>query len=124
MSPLAPAVIVFERSPRWEAELKRRLSAPQQLVRPCRSPADAAQLCRKSPGSVVVIDLAAGAADCLRLLGELNNFRPSPFPVVIGSRESVDLEWPARELGAAEFVTDLVGGEALAGICRRALEYS
>src|SRR6266853_1908506 len=29
MSPLAPAILLFEKSPRWEAELKRRFHAGQ-----------------------------------------------------------------------------------------------
>ncbi len=100
------------------------MAGPRLLVRPCRSPADVAQLCRKIPGSVVVLDLAAGAADCLRLLAELAGLRPATFPIVIGSRETEDLEWPARELGAAGFVTDLIGGQTLADICRRALLFA
>ena len=32
-----------------------------------------------------------------------------------------ELEWPARELGAAQFVSDTIGGESLAQNCRRIL---
>jgi DNA-binding NtrC family response regulator len=122
MSSLAPAIFVFEKSPRWEAELKRRLANRNVLVRPCRSAKDLVSLCRQAPGSVAVVDFAAGTADGLRLVEALFGLRLGISPVVIGSRETEDLEWPTRDLGAAAFVTDRLGGDALADICRRMLE--
>lgn len=122
MSPFAPAVLVFEKSPKWEAELKRRLAGPCLLVRPCRSAGDVLALCRQAPESVVVIDLAAGAADCLKLLESIALERLKACAVAIGSREMSELEWPIRELGAADFVSECVGGEALAQICRGMLK--
>ncbi|MGE5192089.1 MAG: hypothetical protein ACM3U2_06260 [Deltaproteobacteria bacterium] len=119
MSPLAPAVLVLERSPRWESELKRRISGPQLLVRPCRSAADVLRLCRQMPSSVVVIDLAAGPADGLRLLEALDRLCAGIVTLVIATRALAELEWPARELGAADFVADTIGGAALARLCRR-----
>jgi DNA-binding NtrC family response regulator len=121
MSPLAPAVLVFEKAPRWESELKRRLSSTQLLVRPCRSPADVLHLCRQMPGSVVVIDFSAGAAEGLRLLESLESRRLRALPVVVASTALEELEWPARELGAAGFVAETIGGAALAALCRRML---
>lgn len=121
MSPLAPAVLVFEKAPRWEAELKRRLSGQDLLVRPCRSASDVIALCRLMPGSVVVNDFAAGAAEGLRLLEALLRKRLQAFVLVVASRELGELEWPARELGAAQFVSETIGGEALAQSCRRML---
>jgi hypothetical protein len=73
------------------------------------------------PGSVVVADLAAGAAEGLRLLETLLKRRLRAFVVVVASCELADLEWPARELGAAQFVNDTLGGEALAQCCRQLL---
>jgi DNA-binding NtrC family response regulator len=119
MSPLAPAIFVFEKFPRWDAELKRRLANHQVLVRPCRSAQDLIALCRQAPGSVAVIDLATGIVDGLQLIEALAGLRLGICPVVIGSHETEELEWPARELGAAGFVTDRIGGDALADICRR-----
>ena len=121
MSPLAPAIFVFEKSPRWESELKRRSRNGRVLVRPCRTAADVIALARQVPGSVVVLDLAAGAAEGLQLLEALFRLRAGIFPVVIASRVTQDLEWPARELGAAHFTTDSISGEVLADICRRFL---
>jgi DNA-binding NtrC family response regulator len=120
MSPLAPAVIVFEKSPKWEADLKRRLDVRKLLMRPCRSAADVVNLCRQSPGSVVVIDLESVGVEGWRLLGDLAERRLSVVPVAISPRESEELEWMARELGAVDFVSDTIGGAALAELCRRA----
>ena len=117
----APAIIVFEKSPRWESELKRRFDQQQVLVRPCRSANDALALCRQAPGSVVVADFAAGPADVLRLLESLMGLRTAAYPVVVASIETAALEWPARDLGAVEFVTDRINGDLLAGLCRRIL---
>lgn len=121
MSPLAPAIFIFEKSPRWEAEVKRRLADCQVLVRPCRSAADVLALCRQAPGSVAVVDLAAGVAEGLRLVEALAGLRLGISPVVIGSRATDELEWPARDLGATDYVTDCIGGDSLAEICRRKL---
>jgi len=119
VSPLAPAVIVFEKSPRWEAELKRRLRSRQLLVRPCRSGADVVSLSRQAPGSVVVVDLASVAADGWRLFAALAERPISVMPVAVASRDLEDLEWAAREMGAVAFITELQGGAALADLCGR-----
>jgi ActR/RegA family two-component response regulator len=121
MTRFAPAVFVLERRPRFEAELKRRLTSRRVLVRPCRSPADLAALAARMPGSVAVVDLAFGMAECLHLLGDLLGARTPIFPVVVGSRESAELEWPVRELGAAAFVCETIGSAELADLCGRML---
>jgi ActR/RegA family two-component response regulator len=119
MSPLAPALFVLEKSPRWESELKRRMAGRQLLVRPCRSTSDVIALCRQSPGSAVVIDVTGGAADGLRLVEALDRRARNVSAIVIAAREQAELEWPARELGAKAFVSDTIGGAALATLCRR-----
>ena len=124
MSSFVPAVIVFEKSPRWEAELKRRLAGGALRVRPCRSSADALELCRQAPGSAIVLDLAAGTADVLQLLEVLLRQRLPVWPIVVGPEETAELEWPARELGAIAFVSDRIGGDSLAETCRQALNNS
>jgi DNA-binding NtrC family response regulator len=121
MAVLAPAVIVFEKAPRWEAELKRRLADRQLLVRPCRTLVDVLSLAGQAPGSIVVIDFAAGLVEGLRILAGLLRERLAVWPVVIGTPEANDLEWSARDLGAADYLGDPLTGERLAEICRRAL---
>lgn len=121
MSAFVPAVILFEKSPRWEAELKRRLADGALRVRPCRSSADALELCRQAPGSALVVDLAANAAEVLQLLDALLKLRLPVRPIVIAPLEAGELEWPTREFGATAFVSDRIGGDALARTCRQAL---
>jgi hypothetical protein len=124
MSPLAPSVIVFEKSPRWESELKRRLGGCRLLVRPCRSAPDVVSLSRLAPGSVVVIDVNSVEIEGWRLLGDLAQRRIPAFRIAIGPRETRNLEWLARELGAAGFFADAVTGEALADLCCRVISAS
>lgn len=121
MTAFAPAVIVFEKAPRWEAELKRRLAGRHLLVRPCRTLKDVLTLAGQAAGSIVVIDFAAGAAEGLRILEALFRKRLAVWPLIVGTPETDDLEWSARELGAAGYVGDAISGEGLARICRRAL---
>ena len=121
MSRFAPAVVLYEKSPCWESELKRRIDVQKRLVRPCRSTADVLQLCRQAPHSVVVADFAAGIAEVLRLLEALLRQRTPAYPVVIGSVETAELEWPARDLGAVAFLTNRINGDILATTCERIL---
>jgi ActR/RegA family two-component response regulator len=121
MPVLAPAVIVFEKAPRWEAELKRRLANRQLLVRPCRTAQDVLTLAGLASGSIVVIDFDAGAAEGLRILEGLLRLRLAVWSIVIGTRETDPLEWVARDLGAAAYASGSVGGAGLADTCRRAL---
>jgi len=114
-------VIVFEKFPRWESELKRRIGGRQLLVRPCRSDLDVVNLCRQTPGSVVVIDLSSVADEGWRLLEGLAQSQFRVLPVVVGGRDTAEMEWLAREMGAVDFVSDSIGGGALADFCRRAL---
>ncbi len=71
---------------------------------------------------MAVVNFAAGIAEGLRLVHALALLSQGISPVVIGSCECAELEWPARDLGAAGFVNDRIGGDALADICRRLLE--
>ncbi|MSR59822.1 MAG: hypothetical protein EXS05_19660 [Planctomycetaceae bacterium] len=121
MSNLAPAVIVYEKRPRWEAELKRHLAADRLVVRPCRSGADLLELCRAMPGSVAVIDLAVGAEAALHCLEQALLRRLGSLPLVISPSSARDLEWPLRELGALAVLPDTARGESVARLCRMML---
>src|SRR5690348_5331061 len=100
MTRLAPMVIVYERRPRWESELKREIAGEGGYVRPCRSAGDLLTLCRSAPGSVAVIDLSVGPPVILRWLEQICRERLDVFPLVIEAGEPGDFEWPLRELGA------------------------
>jgi DNA-binding NtrC family response regulator len=121
MSKLAPAVIVLERRPCWESELKRRLSPEGILVRPCRALSDLLHMVRQMPGSAAVIDLGTEPSSGLSMLQNLVATRLPVSPVVIAAESDRDIEWAARELGAVGFFSESVSGDELAGICRRLL---
>jgi len=121
MSHFAPAILVFEREPRREAELKRSFAIEGVLVRPCRSASDVLDLCRAMPGSIVVIDLETGAGAALRCLEQVLLQRLRASPVVIASAEVGELEWPLRELGAIAVLSESVRGDELAKLCRRVI---
>ena len=114
------AIIVFEKKPRWEAELKRELSRDKTRVRAVRTTRAILPLVRELPGSVVVLDFDAAPADCLRLIGTLSE-TSSALPVAIASPALAELEWTARELGAVAFLPVTITGERLARLCARLL---
>lgn len=122
MTHFAPGILVFEKRPRWESELKRQLAGRRLNVRPCRSGADVRNLIDKMPGSVLVLDLAAGPEECLRLVGHASQMRQGGQAIVIGSADFAELEWPLRELGAATFLLPTTPGRQLAAYCARLLQ--
>jgi DNA-binding NtrC family response regulator len=111
-------IVVFEKRPRWAPELERQFLDQGVRVRACRMTADILPRLARSR-SVAVLDLEAGAADCLQFLGRVVGRTPFVPAIVIGSARTAELEWPTRELGAVDFVFDSVSGEELAALCRR-----
>jgi len=75
-------IVVFEKRPRWEAELKRELLGGGMRVRAVRTTGTVLPLLREMPGSVVVVDFDAAPADCLRLIGTLSE-TSSALPIAI-----------------------------------------
>lgn len=116
-----PAVLVFEKRPRWTPELRRQFADENVRVRGCRSTRDVEALLCELPVCVVVFDFDAAPADALQFLGRMMD-SPSPAPiVVVGSKHSAGLEWSIRELGAAAFLRECYSGSELAQLCRRQL---
>ncbi len=141
-------VIVFEKQPRWTPELQRQFDDDDIRVRGCTSTADVTRAIAShtSPlvigdighsiassanaaaprrdrlvGTLVLLDLTSGLAECLQLLGRSLKVCDFPPTVVIGNQELADLEWPVRELGAIDFLLGHLSGDELATICRRQL---
>lgn len=121
MPHLAPAILVFEKRPRWEAELKRSLAPEATLVRPCRSAADLINLGRSMPGSVAVIDLDVGIRPALHCLEQALLSRLGVLPLVVSTPDARQFEWTFRELGALTVLPDTIRGDELAAMCRRML---
>jgi DNA-binding NtrC family response regulator len=118
---LAPGIVLFEKRPRWEAVLKRAFAADGVEVRVCRLPAQVPPLLSAMPGSVLVLDLESRPDECLRLIERAAEWVPRVPVVVVGLPALAELEWPARELGALEFLADVPSGEELERLCRRQL---
>jgi hypothetical protein len=112
-----PGIVIWERRPRWEAEFKRRLGHEDIVIRVCRVAGDVERACAMLPGSVLLVDLAVGELDCLRLLAASSLWVPAPLPVVVSPRELAELEWAARELGALEFQIEPVSASRLVALC-------
>jgi hypothetical protein len=73
--------------------------------------------------TVAVVELEMAPGDCLRWLAARLGGTAGPAAIVVGSRQTAELEPLVRELGAAEFVLETVGGERLAQICRRQFQH-
>jgi len=99
--------------------MQRQFVDEEIRVRSCRRAADIEPMLDDAPESVLILDLDAGAAECLQFLGRLIG-RVSSLPIiVIGSGRIAELEWPMRELGTLAFRPGFVSGEELARLCRR-----
>ena len=117
----APGVVIYEKSNRWEALLKRYFHGRGVQVRPCRLPAQIISTLAAMPGSVTLIDLAAGAAQGLRLITRARQQVPEGKVIVVFPESLADLEWPAREFGALAFLPESVSETDLGALCSRQL---
>jgi ActR/RegA family two-component response regulator len=120
----APGVVIYEKSSRWEAMLKRYFQPREVQVRPCRLPAQVLATLAVMPGSVTVIDLAAGAAQGLRLIAQAKQQIPEGEVIVVAPDKLADLEWPAREFGALAFLPETTSESELGALCSRQLRES
>lgn len=118
----APGIVIYEKTRRWEAILKRFFLGTQIQVRSCRLPSEMLQLLAAMPGSVAVIDLKAGSEQGLRLLTQIGWRQPRSQVLVIAPASLADLEWPAREFGAAAFLPDTIAGSDLGRLCECQLD--
>ncbi|MES2789356.1 MAG: hypothetical protein V4719_07025 [Planctomycetota bacterium] len=118
----APGVVIYEKTSRWEALLKRYFANQGLQVRPCRLPAQVLSTLATMPGSVTIIDLAAGAAPGLRLIAQAKLQVPEGAVIVVAPASLSDLEWPAREFGALAFLPESVSEAELGGLCSRQLQ--
>jgi DNA-binding NtrC family response regulator len=117
----APGVVIYEKTSRWEAVLKRYFATHDLQVRPCRLPAQVLTTLAEMPGSVTVIDLAAGTAAGLRLIIQVRQQVPAGAVIVVAPESLADLEWPAREFGALAFLSESVTEGELGRLCARQL---
>ena len=117
------SIVVFEKAPFWGPELQRQFQQTGVTVRECRSVKDLIPSVMDTEQPLLVIDLTAGLEECLQWLAEDFTRYPKSIPMIaVGSAESRELEWLLREAGVTVYLPELIGGEALARICRRQLD--
>jgi DNA-binding NtrC family response regulator len=117
----APGIVIYEKTSRWEALLKRHFQPLGVQVRPCRLPAQVLAALQAMPGSVTLIDLSAGTAQGLRLIAQAKLQVPAAEVIVVAPQSLADLEWPAREFGALAFLPESVTEADLGLLCMRQL---
>ncbi len=118
---MSRTMFVVEKQPRWGPECKRQFAGSGITVQAATNLAAIGPRLAQSPGSVLLLSFANSVADGLRDLAWLAAARVSTQLVVIAAASAADLEWPVRELGAANFFVAPVPGRILTGICRRLL---
>ena len=119
----SPGVVIYEKTSRWEAVLKRYFANHDIQIRPCRLPAQVLTTLAEMPGSVTLIDLAAGSAAGLRLIIQVRQQVPAGAVIVVAPESLADLEWPAREFGALAFLSESVTDGELGRLCARQLAH-
>lgn len=115
----ARMIVVFERQPYWEPELRRQFHDEPVPIRACRTLSDLEQMASDAADCVVVADLAERPADVLRWLSRrLINGRSLPV-IIVTNPHTASLQWHASEAGAVAVVREDCGGRQLARLCRR-----
>ncbi len=118
----APHLLIYEKTPRWGPELKRHFLGSGVISRAARSISEIGRLLTAGRECLLVMDLQAGAGDCLRFVAQAQQTRLCVRTLLIGSAQTRELEWVARELGADHFVEEKIGGSGLAHLCQLYLE--
>jgi hypothetical protein len=112
------SIAVFEHQPRWAPELERRFDDDRDVtVGACRRTRDLAALLAEAERGVIVLDVTADPAACL---DHLSRTPHGSTPIVaILTRQTHDLEWSLRELGATAVLDEFEPGHVVADACRR-----
>lgn len=112
------SIVVFERQPCWEPELRRQFDQSEVTIRACRSPGDLEQL-TDAADAIVIANLPDAPAEVLRWLSRrLIGGRSLPV-IVVTDQSTAALQWHVREAGATALVRDELGGHQMARLCRK-----
>lgn len=119
------SVIVLEQATRFRRELEIEWSRQAVTgtgdfvvgeIESATSVAEVESWANSNRTGVVVVDLAVGQPDVLRLLERWDRDWPV---VVVGPPETAELEWPLRELGATAVLFEPVNPSQLLTMCQR-----
>lgn len=117
-------IVIFERRPRWGPELQRQLAGEEIRVRWCTELSEVERRTADTGTNVVVLHFDETPGECLQWIEHAGR-SPRPVPVIcIGSEQTSDLEWIARELGGLQFYPEFVSGREIAALCRRQFRQS
>jgi len=110
-------IVVLEREPFWEPELKRQFSGAPVVVRGCRK--DLESLVSTAENCVAVIDASRDTAEVLRWSARrLTNRRCVPT-VIVAEPDIMSFQWHAREAGVIAVVPHVISAHELARLCRK-----
>jgi DNA-binding NtrC family response regulator len=112
-------IIVFERQPYWEPELRRQLHDHEASIRACRTLSDLEQMAGDGADCVVVADLAERPAELLRWLSRRLMYGRTLPVIFVTNMSTAAVRWYASEAGALAIVSEDCGGHHLARLCRR-----
>ena len=112
-------IAIFERTLRWTPELQRQFLDENVQIRGLANLTDEVFVQKQNKINVIVIVLANAETQCLQFLGRMANKQNSPAIIVVGTPQTQELEWTARELGVSHFVSENFSSEEMADICRK-----
>ena len=112
-------IFVCEKRPRWTPELQRQFARDDVRVRLFTRFGDLRREAEAARPVAVLIDFAAGPAECLQLLGRIFGRAGFPPVLVVGSPRTAELEWSLREFGVTEFLDEAAPGAQVARLIRR-----
>lgn len=117
-------IVVCERQPFWEPEMRRQFPQGSVIVRACRTLRDLESMVAGLPAdavrsTVVILSLADAPSASIRWLSRqqaAGDFVPT---LVVVDESLRFLEWHVREAGAVSVVSEFIGGHRLAGLVRK-----
>ena len=114
-----PGLVVFEKSTHWEAILRRHFAADERPIRACRTPEDVNIAWRSLPGNLTLIDFDVGGERALNVITQARLETPPTTVMALIANHELELEWPARELGACAVLPKSIAPQTVCDLCEK-----
>ena len=101
-----PQLLVHEAGRRWIDGVRNRLARLPVRVRHSAVARDSLEIARHERRCMVLAELGLRPLDTLELLAGIDRLGRELTVIVVARSDQADLEIPARELGAAVFLTE------------------
>ena len=111
-------IAIYERNSWWYPELQRQFLHESLRVHRAHSLQEALASHGNRRYSLVILQMDADPADCLRGLWQRMELDVRMPVIVIHSPKLSALEWSVRELGVTEFLPETISGEKLSRVIR------